>query len=98
MKKAESDHLSRAQELGCIACHVIGYSGTPAEIHHLRKGVGAGQRSSHYRAIPLCPHHHRTGGYGEAIHAGQKAFENKFGTEEELLEKTTKMLDGVFVY
>lgn len=98
MKKSESEHLNKVQEIGCIACIVMGHHGTPAEIHHLRKGVGAGQRSNHYRAIPLCPYHHRTGGHGNAIHAGQKTFEKKFGTEEELLEKTEKALNGEFVY
>jgi hypothetical protein len=81
MTKAEKQHLSKVAELGCLICHM------PAEIHHLRAGMGLGQRNSHYNIIPLCHSHHRTGGYGVAIHAGQKAFEAQFGTEMELLEK-----------
>ena len=61
---------------------------TPPSIHHLRAGVGMGQRSGDDRAIPLCPTHHQFGGYGVAFHAGKKAFEKKYGTEEELLTKT----------
>jgi hypothetical protein len=38
--------------------------------------------------------HHTNGGYGVALHAGQKAFEAKYGTESELLEHTTKILKG----
>ena len=86
MTKAEKEHLNRVAELGCIIC------GSPAEIHHIRAGVGMGRRSSNYEAIPLCHVHHRTGGYGVAYHAGRKGFENNFGTECELLEKMQKML------
>lgn len=86
MKKAEKEHLNRVAELGCIIC------GMPAEIHHKRKGVGMGRRSSNYEAIPLCHVHHRTGGYGVAIHAGVKGFEANHGSEDELLEKVQEML------
>lgn len=81
MNKAEKQHLSKVAELGCIICQM------PAEIHHIRTGMGIGQRNSHFNVIPLCPHHHRTGGYPFAIHAGQKGFEEMFGTELELLER-----------
>ena len=73
------DYLYKVASLGCILC------GRPAEIHHLRSGVGMGQRSSDDRAIPLCPEHHRLGGRGTAIHAGIKSFAANHGTEEELL-------------
>lgn len=72
-------------ELGCLIC------GAPAEIHH-PTGAGMGLRASHYDAIPLCPTHHRTGGYGVAIHAGQKAWEAKFGLQAELTAKVKKLL------
>lgn len=29
--------------------------------------------------------HHRTGGYGVAIHAGQKTWEKRYGTQRDLL-------------
>lgn len=51
-----------------------------------------GQRSPDSRAIPLCHFHHRTGGHGLAIHAGQKTWEAKFGTEKELLVKVWELL------
>jgi hypothetical protein len=86
MTKAEKQHLDNVASLGCIICR------RPAEIHHIRKGAGMAMKSSHFDAIPLCPDHHRNGGYGTAIHAGQKAFEEKFGTEEELLQKVRAML------
>ena len=84
--KAEKEYMSSVAELGCIIC------GAPAELHHPRTGQGMGQRASNFDVIPLCPKHHRTGNYGTALHAGQKAFEAKFGTEAELLEKTKHKL------
>ncbi|HEY2454122.1 MAG TPA: Ref family recombination enhancement nuclease [Scandinavium sp.] len=86
--KAEKLHLDRVAALGCVVCRNLRYGETPAETHHIRSGCGAGQRASHLRAIPLCPTHHRTGGFGIAIHAGQRTWEEKFGSEEELLTQT----------
>lgn len=85
MKRAEALHLSKLTALGCCVCLREGFGPTPAEIHHPRTGQGVSMRASHFDAIPLCPHHHRNGGHGNAIHAGQETWEAKFGTEEELL-------------
>lgn len=82
---AEIAHLDKVARLGCWACRKLGYEDTPAEIHHIRAGVGGGQRSSHFNVIPLCPHHHRTGGHGEAFHAGQKIWQERFGNELDLV-------------
>ena len=88
MSKAEKNHLQMVAELGCIICKM------PCEIHHLRQGMGMGQRNSHFNVIGLCHKHHRTGGYGVAIHAGQKEFEKNFGIENFLLEKTNNLLSN----
>jgi hypothetical protein len=85
--KAERQHLDRVARLGCIVC------GRPAEIHHLLNGAGMGQRADNYTCIPLCQAHHRTGGHGVAIHAGKKTWEQRFGTELELLERTRELLE-----
>ena len=92
MTKAERDHLSQVARLGCIVCRKLGYGPTPAEIHHPRSLAGLGQKASHFDAIPLCYAHHRTGGHGVAIHAGQRTWEANFGTESELLEMVRGML------
>lgn len=84
--KAEKQHLAKVAELGCIICK------SPAEIHHLRMGMGMGQRNDYKHAIGLCHVHHRTGGYGIAIHAGQKEFEKNFGSEEALLHQVERLL------
>jgi Recombination enhancement, RecA-dependent nuclease len=86
MTKAEKQHLDLIASLGCMVCR------QPAQIHHIRSGMGMGQKSGHFRAIPLCPKHHLTGGHGVAFHAGKKAWQEKFGTEEELLDKLYEMI------
>ena len=60
---------------------------TPAEEHHVRK-----LRTSKVRkkspSIWLCATHHRTGGYGVALHAGEKEFERNYGSIDTMLEET----------
>ncbi|MCY1340610.1 Recombination enhancement, RecA-dependent nuclease [compost metagenome] len=89
---AEKAHLQRLAELGCIVCLEQFGVASPAEIHHPRHGQGLGQRAGHHEAIPLCATHHRHGGYGVAIHAGQREWERRYGTERELLEKVCQRL------
>ncbi|ELZ9654122.1 DUF968 domain-containing protein [Citrobacter freundii] len=83
--KAEKLHLSRVAGMGCIVCRNEGLGDTPAEIHHCSSGTGMSVRADNFHVIPLCHTHHRTGGHGVAIHAGRQSWENKFGTETELL-------------
>ena len=91
MNQEEKKHLSKVAEIGCILCFRLGTPGTPAEIHHPRKGTGMGQRASHYDAIPLCPEHHR-GDIG--IHGmGVKAFIKHYQVDEaELLHVTRRLV------
>jgi hypothetical protein len=93
MKNSDRLHLSRVAALGCLVCKNLGFEDTPAEIHHPRTGQGMSQRAKHQDAIPLCPMHHRTGGFGIAIHAGQKTWEAKHGTELDLLAQVKKLLN-----
>lgn len=93
MTKAEQRHLSKVAALGCIACRKIGYYDTPAEIHHIRTGMGMGQRNSHYMTIPLCAQHHRHG--ADAIHRSKHNFELLFGTELDLLNEVNDLIEGV---
>jgi hypothetical protein len=91
MKKAEKEHLRKVAELGCIICRKMGYPDSPAEIHHIKKGVMS-KRSTHFETIPLCPYHHRTS--NEAYHFNSKTFTEKWGTQEQLLEETNIMIYG----
>lgn len=88
--KAEARHMSAVAALGCIVCRNLGFGASPAELHHPRKLAGLSQRASHFDVIPLCPAHHRTGGVGVAIHAGQRTWEAEYGTEAELLEQVRR--------
>ena len=77
----------------CIVC--LAYHNTPdvpAEIHHLRSDVGMGQRSKRY--IGLCPQHHRLGGHGVAIHAGVKAFSERYASEQDLWEASQYLIEA----
>ena len=91
MTNEERRYLSRVAALGCLVCRRMGYPDSPAEIHHKRSGTGAGRRSSHFDAIPLCPEHHRgkTGIHG----LGTKGFPKHWGyNEDDLLQDVRDLL------
>ena len=91
MTKDERKHYDKLSQLGCIVCKREGWGYSAPEIHHMRSGQG--HKRAHWSlAYPLCPNHHRNGGYGIAFHAGAKEFEKKFGTEAELLAETLNLI------
>ncbi len=92
MSVVERAYVSRVCALGCIVC------GSPAEIHHIRHGMGMGQRNSNFNVLALCPRHHRTGGYKVAFHAGRKTWQEIWGTESELLAKTKELLGNTQIH
>jgi hypothetical protein len=87
--KSEKEKYRKIAELGCSLCRHQGNEGTPAELHHIRRG-GVRSRSP---IIPLCTYHHR--GSNTSIHGmGRKRFEQEYGiTEEQLLEKTESLIN-----
>jgi hypothetical protein len=92
MTKYEKKSLDKIARLGCILCSTeLGFEGTPAELHHIRR---YGTKRSTSPCIPLCPEHHRG---NSGIHGlGHKGFANKWGvTEEELLERVNQKLGKV---
>ena len=81
--------MGRVAALGCIVCRRAGFGQTPAEVHHIRTGTGWG-RSSHFRTLPLCFHHHRG---ADGIHTiGTKAWVRRYGSEESLLLEVVELL------
>lgn len=86
----EKEHIKQVVSMGCIIC------GRPACYHHIKLGCGKSQKSSNMLGIPLCPEHHQNGGYGTAFHAGRVAFEKRYGTELELLERVYARLKKPF--
>jgi hypothetical protein len=90
MTKEEKKHYDRVARLGCILCKRQGNEGTPAELHHIRRG---NIPRSQAPVIPLCPYHHR--GSNTSIHGmGRKRFEREYAiSEEQLLEKTESLIN-----
>ena len=86
----EKKYMSQVADYGCIACHQDGLN-VPAEIHHIRKHTGMGLRPSHFNILPLCSVHHRTGKI--SVHLGKKAFESKYGTEEQLQKQLRERIE-----
>ena len=87
--KNEKNALNKIAELGCILCsELLGFEGTPSELHHIRRH---GNVRSASPVIPLCPEHHRG---NSGVHGlGHKGFASKWGiTEEELLERVNQKL------
>ena len=87
--KSEKIALNKIAELGCILCSsILGFEGTPAELHHIRRYGNVRAASP---VIPLCPEHHRG---NSGVHGlGHKGFAAKWGiTEEELLERVNQRL------
>jgi hypothetical protein len=54
-----------------------------------------GKRASNFDVIPLCHIHHRTGGYGVAVHAGKLEWESANGTEIELLAQVKGLVNVI---
>jgi hypothetical protein len=87
--KSEKNAFNKIAELGCILCsEVLGFEGTPSELHHIRR---YGTKRSTSPILPLCPEHHRG---NSGVHGlGAKGFESKWGiTQERLLECVNKKL------
>ena len=87
--KNEKIALNKIAELGCILCsEILGFEGTPSELHHVRR-YGAKRATS--PILPLCPEHHRG---NDGIHGlGVKGFERKYEISyEKLLERVNQKL------
>jgi hypothetical protein len=69
----------------------MGYSETPAQIHHPRINEAMGKKASHWLAIPLCLSHH-LGEHG--IHGDRVDFKNARVDELDLLADTLELIYG----
>ena len=63
MSNAAKRHMHRVAQIPCVICKRMGMGDTPAQVHHLKYGQGAGDRASDFLTIALCPEHH-TGAEG----------------------------------
>jgi|TARA_R100000278_G_scaffold123276_1_gene112614 hypothetical protein len=87
--KKTREYYQRLVSLGCIVCRLqYGVHSDPC-IHHVRtKGLGMGQKSKD--ALPLCWEHHQG---RDGVHTNTKKWEEKYGTQEELLEIVNDLLN-----
>ena len=86
--KAEKETYRKIAELGCSLCRHLGNEGTPAELHHIRRG---NIPRSQAPVIPLCTYHHR--GSGGVHFLGHKRFTREHGiSQEQLLEQTLELI------
>lgn len=84
---ADKRRFAILSDYGCIVCR------QPGEIHHIRTGLGMGQRD-HQKTICLCePGHHRNG--PTSYHRNRLVFEQEHGTELELLEITNQIIGKI---
>lgn len=70
----------------CLVC------GSPANVHHLA-GIGNGKKASDLLTMPLCHFHHQG---EEGIHQDIAGFEEKHGTQKEMINKVNEMIFGDF--
>lgn len=94
---AEKRWMDAITAIGCIACRIDGRPGVPGAVHHLLRG---GFRIGHLHTICLCdPGHHKDGGPMGLVsrHPWKARFEARYGTEEELLELSRRLV-GEEVY
>ncbi len=82
--------------MGCVVCRL--YLGVRSEpcIHHLSglKYRGVGMKAKDEHTIPLCPSHHDgVDKLYPSVHRNPLLFKDKYGSQEELLNRTNELLD-----
>lgn len=95
--------MTRAQRftaisrIGCTVCRIFYQVRSECHIHHAvglkYRGMGMKARDEH--TFGLCPTHHQYGNaHHPSVHGQPKEFEARYGTQEELLEATNKMIEA----
>jgi len=90
--KKEKNWMDGISQIGCIVCKLHHDCFSPAEIHHL---YGKTVPEAHLKTIPLCFRHHREGVNNDLYvsrHPFKKEFEERYGSQEQLLEKTIDIM------
>ncbi len=93
MNTQQKKRFTSLRDIGCIVCRLENGVHSQPEIHHVRDTLGVGQKRDHDRTIPLCPTHHRLGGYGVARHEGLPEWEKRHGSEVGLLDMVNTILE-----
>jgi hypothetical protein len=90
----EARRMDNFRHIGCVACWMLGHPNTPYDVHHQLSG---GIRMGHFWTVPLCPAHHRGVDFSPSLHLasiarGQRTFREIFGSDEELLALTDRLI------
>jgi hypothetical protein len=90
----EARRMDNFRLVGCVACWMLGHPDTPYDVHHQLSG---GVRMGHFWTVPLCPAHHRGVDFSPSLHLasiarGQRTFREIFGSDEELLALTDRLI------
>ena len=92
--KADTDRADKLRGLGCIVCINEHSVFTPPAIHHID---GQTKKGCHQLTLPLCARHHQNksnDGLWVSRHGdGRKAFEDAYGSEQELLEQVNRLIN-----
>lgn len=94
--KQEKEYMERVRALGCVVGFFHGRAecSPKIEVHH-PTGAGMGLKANHYDTIPLCFNHHSAQtplSFGSAVHKGNKSFEERYGTQREMVRWVRKSL------
>lgn len=98
MTRLEKLYLTKVAKLGCYCCRVDGNGEVPAQIHHIREGMGMGQRAKHIgETIPLCEAHHQglVNTNCVAFHRGPRIWRNKYGSEREVAKAIYNLIQSL---
>ena len=88
--KAEKAFWDKLASIGCIACLQDGIFNDYVSIHHID---GRTKPGCHMKVLALCGPHHQTGGESApAIHPYKARFEEKYGSQIELLNKAKELI------
>jgi hypothetical protein len=92
---AEQAFMDAVASIGCIACLADGYENVRISIHHID---GRTKDGAHYLVLPLCGEHHQQDDSDPmgriAVHPNKKRFEQKYGTQRELLAECIAIISG----
>ena len=91
MNKLDKERYQKLVDLGCIVCNLEKGLYTPPEIHH----PYGRKKDGNQKTYPLCYYHHREGSNCEEYvsrHPWLSEFEDRYGTEEYLLEQTNNLI------
>ena len=91
--KQEKEYWDRIASLGCICCRIDGRFNPLVSIHHIE---GRTKKGCHRKVLALCAGHHQDGTGNDrtmiAVHPWKARFEDRYGTQEQLMEMTNHLL------